>query len=86
MSGSRNLGVVSPRRREFIAFLDADDVYLPEKLARQLAVLRAHPEVGIVFGPSLHWWSWSGSPADADRDSARRLGVNRRRSFGRRNS
>jgi glycosyltransferase involved in cell wall biosynthesis len=31
-----------------IAFLDADDYWEPHKLARQLAVLESHPEVGVV--------------------------------------
>jgi glycosyltransferase involved in cell wall biosynthesis len=33
----------------FIAFLDADDVWLPGKLRRQLDVLRQRPRVGFVF-------------------------------------
>lgn len=74
MSASRNLGLRAARG-EFVAFLDADDIYLPEKLERQLKVLQTHPEVGIVFGPTVHWWSWTGDPADRERDSARRLGV-----------
>ena len=74
MSASRNLGIEAARG-QFVAFLDADDVYLPEKLERQLDVLRSHPEVGIVFGPTPHWWSWTSDPADRQRDSVRRLGV-----------
>ena len=74
MSASRNLGVQAAAG-EFVAFLDADDVYLPEKLERQLDVLRTHPEVGVVFGPTPHWWSWTGDPADLERDSVRRLGA-----------
>ena len=74
MSASRNLGIQAARG-EFVAFLDADDIYLPEKLERQIEVLRDHPDVGIVFGPTLHWWSWTGDPADRQRDSVRRLGV-----------
>lgn len=74
MSASRNRGIQAARG-EFVAFLDADDVFLPEKLERQLKVLFNHPDAGIVFGPTLHWWSWSGDPADRHRDSVRRLGV-----------
>lgn len=74
MSASRNLGIAAAKG-EFVAFLDADDVYLPEKLQRQIAVLHTHPDAGIVFGPTLHWWSWTGDPADRQRDSVRRLGV-----------
>jgi glycosyltransferase involved in cell wall biosynthesis len=33
----------------FIAFLDADDVWLPGKLRQQLDVLRQRPRVGFVF-------------------------------------
>src|SRR5262245_60726064 len=49
-----NLGVVPTLNRgldlargAFIARMDADDRSLPERLARQLAFLRAHSEVGI---------------------------------------
>lgn len=33
---------------ELIARMDADDISLPERLARQAAFLQAHPEVGVV--------------------------------------
>lgn len=36
-----------------IAFIDADDVWLPEKLAAQTAYLEAHPEIGLVH-TNLH--------------------------------
>ena len=74
MSASRNRGIAAARS-EFIAFLDADDVYLPEKLERQVAALRANPEAAVVFGPTVHWWSWTGEPEDAARDTARRTGA-----------
>jgi glycosyltransferase involved in cell wall biosynthesis len=33
---------------EYVCFLDADDVYLPEKVAKQVNFLEAHPEVVLV--------------------------------------
>lgn len=37
-------------RGEFIAILNSDDAFLPHKLARQVALLDAQPQVGAVFG------------------------------------
>ncbi|MEA2289723.1 MAG: hypothetical protein QOD55_1720 [Solirubrobacteraceae bacterium] len=35
---------------EFIALLDADDTWPPDKVARQVAFLREHPATGLVHG------------------------------------
>jgi len=74
MSASRNLGI-SAAQGEFVSFLDADDLYLPEKLERQLAEFSRHAEVAMVYGPSLYWWGWTGDSKDAGRDHPRRLGL-----------
>jgi SAM-dependent methyltransferase len=57
MSAARNLGVRNARA-ELIAFLDADDVWQPEHLEHQLAVLDAHPAADVVGGRALYWRSW----------------------------
>ena len=57
MSASRNLGI-RHARGGYITFLDHDDAMLPEKLARHMALLDAHPEASAVVGPNIRWRSW----------------------------
>jgi glycosyltransferase involved in cell wall biosynthesis len=74
MSASRNLGM-RQARGEYLAFLDADDVWLPDKLAQQVAVFEAQPEAAMVYGRTLIWHSWTGRPEDQGRDHTLDLGV-----------
>lgn len=46
-AAARNRGI-RMSSSPYIAFLDADDYWLPEKLERQIAVLKQNPSVGLV--------------------------------------
>ena len=59
MSASRNAGI-SVARGDLIAFIDADDVWLPDKLQDQVSIIDAHPQIGLVAGATLYWNSWQG--------------------------
>ena len=66
-------------RARHVAWLDADDCYLPGMLARQVAVLDEHPTVGIVHG-AFHVTDEHGRrlpdwPAPFERDSVEPGGV-----------
>jgi glycosyltransferase involved in cell wall biosynthesis len=54
VENERNLGIIATLNRglgmatgEYVARMDSDDVSLPERLAKQVAFMDAHPEVGV---------------------------------------
>lgn len=57
VAASRNLGTRNSRG-QFLAFLDADDVWLPSKLEHQLGIMATQPTAGLVYGPSEYWYDW----------------------------
>ncbi len=67
MSASRNLGIQAASG-SYVAFLDADDVWLPLKLESQVAIMASHPEAAMVYGKTEYWYSWTGKPSDTRRD------------------
>ena len=74
MSASRNLGIKQARGK-YIAFLDADDVWFPQKLEQQVAILNSQPEAAMVYGRTLIWHTWMNDPKNKHRDYMFDLGL-----------
>lgn len=62
---SRNLGI-RHARRNLVAILDADDVWLPHKLKEQIRLLNKHPKAAMVCGRAMYWRSWSDGDGNVD--------------------
>ncbi len=69
-STARNIGVLAARG-QFLAFLDSDDLWVPEKLAVCAATLRASPGVDGLFGRVAFF---EGEPGRAHTESRLRPG------------
>jgi glycosyltransferase involved in cell wall biosynthesis len=74
MSASRNLALAASRG-DVLALLDADDVWNPDKLARQIELFKVDPVLGMVFGAPVYWHSWAGGEEDRDADHLQELGA-----------
>ena len=55
VSAARNAGM-AVARGQYIAFLDADDIWFPGKIEAQVRYFEQHPEVGCVFGGFQKWF------------------------------
>jgi glycosyltransferase involved in cell wall biosynthesis len=53
-SAARNRGASRASGR-FLAFLDADDLWMPDKIQRQLEEMTSRPELGAVFGHAIQF-------------------------------
>jgi glycosyltransferase involved in cell wall biosynthesis len=74
MSASRNLGI-NNAQGEYITFLDGDDLWLPEKLEQQVAILDTQPDAALVCGRAKWWYGWTGDAEDQQRDFLQKLDV-----------
>ena len=73
-SATRNLGIAAARG-ELIALLDGDDVWLPNKLQDQVAILAERPDADALYGVTEVWYGWTGEPQDVARDSRPTGGI-----------
>ncbi|MEN9229279.1 MAG: glycosyltransferase [Thermostichus sp. DG02_5_bins_236] len=73
LASARNWGI-RHTQGEFIALLDADDRYLPQKLASHIEILQRHSGIDVIYSASKiirddgspTWLSLSGRPMHSD--------------------
>ena len=73
LSSARNFGICHAKA-DYIAMLDGDDIYEPDKLANHVRWLDADPQIGVVYSASktmrddgrVTWMSISGKPVSSD--------------------
>ena len=60
LSASRNAGIKLAKGK-FLAFLDADDIWLKRKLSEQVFYFQKFPEIAMVAEASKYWNNWTTS-------------------------
>lgn len=74
VTATRNLGI-RHARGPYVAFLDADDVWLPTKLHDQVELLEAHPSAAMVYGRTALWRNWETSDGERVADQVTDLRI-----------
>lgn len=57
LPATRNLGIENAKG-DWLALLDADDVWLPEKMEHQVSVALKFPQLAMICEASEYWSSW----------------------------
>ena len=73
-SSSRNSAVAASTGK-YVAFLDADDVWLPGKMSALCEILESDESIGLVFGSTKYWFDWQTSSQHSPRDFYARTGF-----------
>jgi glycosyltransferase involved in cell wall biosynthesis len=72
VADSRNVGI-RLTHGEYIAFLDADDLFEPENLARKVAYLEQHPAIGLVHSAEERFQSETNQAVEVIRGKGGRV-------------
>jgi len=56
---------IAQAQGSYLAFLDADDIWMPDKLECQLALLAADPDLDVVYGLARQRWVRQGDMGQA---------------------
>ena len=68
-NASRNLGINSAKG-DYIALLDSDDIWLPQKLTQQVELFKQYPEAGMIYGRVYLWYDWGEQLSEQQRNRA----------------
>lgn len=79
-SASRNLGARAAKGSH-IAYLDADDLWVPHKLEQQVKLLSKYPDVDMIIGATKYWYSWATPHKEGISDNIIQVGAPQNRLF-----
>jgi glycosyltransferase involved in cell wall biosynthesis len=73
-SASRNLAI-RHASGDFLALLDSDDIWIPEKLERDIGTFERHPRAKFLYSRILNWYDSSNPPEVTVKNKPGVLGI-----------